>query len=918
MRLWQAPHLGSLATSLIESLARSSGDPIADLLRPKVVVVPNPVARSYVLQAIARSPLGAAFNIQTPSLGGLLAELRRGDDGESRVISHACLRAALLAILLGKPKAVALPDAVEAYLEPPAGVRWHTLRAFQLAERLASLFYSYALESPELIDSWSRGLGGAEFPDTIATETWQRALWQELFGKGGLLAKGWVWPLAATGEVVDSKATLPERIHVFGYTSISAGEGALLARLARRTEVELYLPMPAGAPPASPTDVLDELVGEWSAVHRGTLRQLGLTPAAPPAPAPGASVLACLQSALLSSDPPAARVAPDTTFRILASHGIRRECEAIADEIWRAMVEDEAAGTAPPLRFSDVAVLVASRHEAKAYAAELKAACAENHGISLNLGGILDAEEATPTEAALALLDLPGSGFTRSAMLAFLGHPAVCRRFDVTPELWSRACSEAGIFQGADRADGRNGYLDADLHNWDQGLKRLALGELMGDPAQGEEFVVTLGSDDYLPASKAGGRHGSIAMLLIPARTLIADIRRLESLEASLADWGAALATLVDAFIDGRGANAAEHRAVTAALRALGDEDPTAGALQVDVAVACAAARAALAGSRGFRGHLLAHGVHVGPLATGASLPFRVVIVCGLADAAFPARQAASELDVRPARLAAVSRRQRDLAAFVEQVAAARDRLVLSYVGWDEATGAAMPPAAPIRQLQELLECRVLAPKTDPSALVVEHPLHRFAAAYEMAGELSAADVAASRLVSFSPEACREAAAHKGAPPPPPGAAVSTPVAATTAVPPLTLGVTALRDFMEEPLQAWAKHILGIRELSQTSMGDDADDEPLGLDLKGEMITLRNVFEDAIIHMKPSARRPTPDELRAQLRPVLARREATGSGPAGPFRLFLEDELMETLEAWSRCFEATELARRAPFGRVRF
>ena len=107
-----------------------------------------------------------------------------------------------------------------------------------------------------------------------------------------------------------------------------------------------------------------------------------------------------------------------------------------------------------------------------------------------------------------------------------LTHPALIGRFpDASPADWLRLAEELGIVHGADRQDHQGTYIERDVLNWDQGIRRLVLGALMESGPAGDETPVTLDGQQYLPLGRTSDEQpGALAFALL-ARSLLADAR---------------------------------------------------------------------------------------------------------------------------------------------------------------------------------------------------------------------------------------------------------------------------------------------------------------------------------------------------------------------------------------------------------
>ena len=422
----------------------------------------------------------------------------------------------------------------------------------------------------------------------------------------------------------------------------------------------------------------------------------------------------------------AARPPCDDSLRVLEHASLRRECEAVASAIWTLLSEDET------LRFDDVAVLVPP-----ATPPPTRRTCprpSARRTTSRTASPACPPVEPSPVAEAIALLlALPLGRFTRGELLRLAVHPVVAGGLaGADPERWLAWSEALGILHGADRADHAGTYIDRDILNWDQGLRRLALGVLMTGETSGEASPFVIAEEAYLPHEVGGSDVHDAASFGVLIQSLIADARFAQAQRMTPRDWASFLRALVETYVVP--ASDAETDELSRALRRLGFlADVDLGARPVGYRVACELARARLATAASPGG---GEGVVVSTIAAARPLPFRVVIACGMGEGHFPSPDVDDPLDLRWAarQPGDVTARDRDKFAFLELLLGARDRLVLSYVSRDPLTGDELAPASVVQDLVHALAGRTTG---DVAALRRRHPLRRWDPAYfpELFGE---------------------------------------------------------------------------------------------------------------------------------------------------------------------------------------
>lgn len=455
----------------------------------------------------------------------------------------------------------------------------------------------------------------------------------------------------------------------------------------------------------------------------------------PPPPHGAASPLPLFATAVADDDDPQALTAdarrdtPDGSIALIAAPSIQREVEIIASHIWQMVHEDAERGGYPPLRFNDIAVLVPAAMR-EAYLTRIQAVFNEAWELPHNVIDLGAGAVSRFAEAVGLLLDLPFGEFTREELLVLVTHPNLVEHLDgIDTDEWIAWCDELGIVHGADHSDHAETYIDEDLFNWDQGLKRLALGAFMAESpiaSPDAPLVVQVGAERYAPRPVPLDRLKSAATLAHLVRDLIGDARFARRARLPLAEWARFFITQVVHYLrpaaDG---DAFLVEQCTAAFEAIASLDLDGRAVGYRTAHALARKRLAELDAR--RGQYLADGVVVSSLAPMRAMPFRAVFVAGLGEGAFPAPDPRSPLDLRGAsrRPGDVSPRERDLYLFLETVISTRDRLFLSYVARDEQTGEPLAPSAVIDELRGLLGRCYLTPQA-VAALTEVHPLRRF------------------------------------------------------------------------------------------------------------------------------------------------------------------------------------------------
>lgn len=630
----------------------------------------------------------------------------------------------------------------------------------------------------------------------------------------------------------------------------------------------------------------------------------------------GASLLHQVQEDILVRAPqrqPAPKgegAADDGSIRFLACPGIRREAEIIANQVW-SLVRASA-----DLRFHEIAVAVPDRLWPD-YQPHLETAFSELHQLPVNMVSRRFASESRIAQAIAMLLRLPLGNFGRYEMLHLLSHPALGGgRAEADTGKWAEWCDALGVFFGADSDDLKDTYLPPDLFHWDQALTRLALGSFMADERSAEARLFHCGSAQYLPLELAQDEIAGAARMLRLARGLIADAAAIRAQALTLGEWARALTTIVSTYITC--ADAIDERVrdwCVAAIESIAVSSIRTEPVLYQTAYELASARIAEAES--VRGRFAETGVAIGPLSALRSLPFRAIFLAGLNEAQFPERPRQDPLDLRLAQRRAgdVTPTSRDRYQFLETLLAARERIFLCYVARDAQTGETREPSTVVRELQFILRGYLDADTL--KKLTIEHPVSRYSFRYfpDIAPEK-----VSDPLESFDPNARRgaEMAAlraalqeHCGAitvpgrearllervsdetraklkPVLPIIEAPRAPAAKTGASKEIWLPLSALRKFLECPIQGAALYALGMSDDEDGALQEDLD-EPLAQSRIDRAILLREAFQKS-----RGSQLSVPVEYTHAFRIAQAR----GRAPAGLFADATQRADLARLNEW--------------------
>jgi exodeoxyribonuclease V gamma subunit len=947
---------------LLDALAESVAATQPTLYDPVTLLVPNRFVESHVKQGLARRR-GIAAHVQTRFLRGFLGEVAAASAPGVRIVDRDVIEGEMLALFHdGARLQPADLAAVRGYLRSDDADRDALdRRRAQLAAKMAELFDEYAYSRPDMLAAWRKGGLVAGWDEPL--QTWQRALWLALFGRGGTFTRAASATLPDFFARTDPGALrVPGPVHVFGISFVARLYRSIFASLARAAPLHIYTlnpcrelwedlqparrgggkPRAAAARPSrqlalslgdAPTVTAateeNPLLALWGRPGRDSIRLYNELSecdfhARFEDPAGGASpptLLAALQREVLDRAPRSREPTPDDddSLVIFAAPDPRRELEAVAGEIWSLVRRDDT------LRFDDFAVVVPSA-SAAIYLPLAREVFAAASGLPHTVLDLPSPAEGHVIEAVDLLLALPAGPLGRRDLLSLAMHPTVARRFpDVDPELFLALCEQLGIVRGADASDLGDSYADEDRVSWDQGLRRLALGAFLSGPRSGEQRPFAgVGRDVVVAAELSASAEPAARSLGILARELIAFAR---TARATIAPIPAFMALL--------------RRTLAATIRPDGDEEQAAlrdcfgvleqvaemapPDLEVGFAVAAELVKTRIRAARPRR--RAPEGVTVATLAPLRALTFRTVFVVGLDERVFPSSQGFGALDLRAAapQPGDVTPREQDEYLFLETLLSTRERLRLSYVGRDAVTGERKDPASTVLALCDVLAStpggealvRAMTRKSPPLArheddevCAVMPAAARERRAVAMGRSLRrAANViqlpdTGTLAPALAPEAWQAIRAPLGH--------LAPALRSDGRRRPITaLTLTSLRRFLECPLQG------SVRVLLPMSDEDEADDEAeaalrerenLGDARMQTLPLLRELFARAI-----DAGASDDVALAERYDAAIARLRLAGTLPPGLFGAVLRERHLVTLQSWREGLRG-ELDRRLPTG----
>ncbi|MCC6397690.1 MAG: exodeoxyribonuclease V subunit gamma [Bacteroidetes bacterium] len=659
--------------------------------------------------------------------------------------------------------------------------RGDSLRRYDLAVRLAGLFNRYLVYRMDWLEHWEAGSTKNLGPD----EAWQADLWRRITSSNSAPHRARLFRTYL--QMVEKGIPgLPERVSVFGISSLSPAYVDILRALGTRTSVLVYVLNPCRE---KWDDIADERLRvrtdlEYSAelmhvdVPHALLGSLGKqgrdfirfvveaegegSGATSFFEDPGKNTLLhALQSGILHLSEESVQAREnDDSIEIHSCHTRMREVEVLRDRFLAMLDQDRT------LLPSDILVLAP---DINAYAPYIEAVFPRRvHGeqstrpaqplLPFDITDRVSGQIDIVVDAWIRLLDLPSSRFDADLVLDLLRIDPLREAFGIGVgelDTLGQWVEESGIRWGLDGEQKAEwGLPRSDQFTWSWGLDRMVLGAGMPRALAGDAPPIFHG---LLPFDSIEGQQVDLLDRLTgfvgTLREWLEDLRR----QRPMIEWERVLSGWLDRFIPPAKEyleNREEIRDVIADAVAASEEGG------YDQSVESGIIRSlftALQSETAPWMRFLGGGITFCSMKPMRPLPFRVVAMLGMADGEFPRNVKPPSFDLMQTyyRHGDRSARLDDRYLFLELLLSARDRLSISYIGEDVKTGKVRPMSPVVAELLEFLAgVGFHRPGTDPretvdaamSALHISHPLQAFSPRYF--------DGQNPRLFSYSREAC--------------------------------------------------------------------------------------------------------------------------------------------------------------------
>jgi exodeoxyribonuclease V gamma subunit len=652
------------------------------------------------------------------------------------------------------------------------------MRLFSLANQVGDIFDQYMLYRPDWLDDWEKGK--RLFLDQEA-EVWQSYLWRKLLSENdidGVVSRADYFRRLAEKIEQSTEADkhrLPHRVFLFGMSILPKQYLDIFSRLGGLIDVTMYLQVPsvyyfgdlqsdrqilwrerkqlrAGLDASRHDRGGHRLLANLGEMGRDFMDLLLQTNAevnelydlyaiTESAGEPASLLKAVQRDIVLCNDPPAEPVLcqEDTwSIRLASCYGPLREVEVLHDLLLDCFSED------PTLSPSDVLVVTPDVAEYGPLVQMVFSDAKQRCGVSIPFT-IADQS---------ALTENPVARFTEEVLTAATGRfevSVILPLFESACELskqplsaqererLGRWCHESGIRWGFDASFRRNLQLPEDeKFTWRYGIDRLIAGYAMDDEAKL--------SNGILPVVEIEGEGAELLGRLASFVDSLAELALLTPTSRTMNEWANVVAPLIRMLLAAGETmteeDSSEADAVGQAFGRLRERTVISAtqALSVPFSVFMQQVVAELSQTSS-GGKFLSGAVTVAGMVPMRSIPFRVVAMIGMNRGKFPRHNVRPLFDLMSHSARRIGDRDSlggDRYIFLEMLLAAKEKLIITWSGFDSFDGSVIPPSSLVDQFSAHLnrEYRLEgSEKKAGEAVQVNYPLHPFSSRYRFAKE---------------------------------------------------------------------------------------------------------------------------------------------------------------------------------------
>ena len=739
--------------NLMQGLLHVLETPLSDPMQPEWVGVQSRGMKQWVSTEMARR-IGVCANVNFMSPRQIINwALGRERDFQGELNTEILTWALADALHLDwlPPGQSAAFEPVSHYLTRDPGGQ----KQVMLARKLARVMDDYQIFRPQMLLGWEAGDEPAHPGDPV--EAWQAPLWQHLASElpqsrlhermAAFLTR------AAQGEF---PTDIPERICLFGISTLPPAFIEVLSKLAEATQVYQFLLTPSDqffSYIRSPQEAarLEQHAPEVEETHVETGNPLlaslgrsvrefqdGLEETAyqdvdifeDPLDQGEETLLRILQSDIMNlihrrpggDELPVPVFSQDDSLTLHICHSPMREAQVVKDLILNAFE------TIPDLSPHEVIVMMP---DIESYTPFIEAVFSSEFPLPYAVSDRRKKLESQTLEAFVKILDLVGSRLELTPVLDLLLAPAIGGRFRITPmetESLETIARETGILWGRD-PEHREDLTQVSFseNTWEFGFQRLLTG--LAVPEDREELMAGV-----LPADRFEGIEAELLGRFAHFAHTLFDMLSLMDGERTPAQWADDLGTLVRSLMGGEDAPESDMVFLLQTVAEMARDAQAAGFERTISFEAMKQILESKLDQRIAQGAFLSGGITFCNLMPMRSIPFKLVCLMGMDEASFPRRVVESGFDLmtKYARRGDKKGRDEDRYLFLESLLSARERMIITYTGLSIRDNSEIPCSGVVSELMDAVAQSFEF--EEDQGWIFEHGLHPFLPRYFSGG----------------------------------------------------------------------------------------------------------------------------------------------------------------------------------------
>ncbi len=616
-----------------------------------------------------------------------------------------------------------------------------SMRSWKLASKIANVFDQYLIYRPQMILDWEQR---KLYTKSVEAEKWQSELWRRLVShwkenyEGKHLHRAELqqrlWQGMEEGHL--SADDIPDRITVFGVSSVSPAFIKTMTKLSKLTEVHFYhLSVdPRIIETGQFKNPLLQSMGQEGAKFMSLfsdytnvdIKSVGESNTSKQ------SLFKSVQSDLRDDDslsghkltvPPA-----DQSIQVHNCHSPMREVEVLYDQLLAILDEN------PELDPDEILIMTPDIETYEPFIEAVFATPDEGQPeIPYSIADRAVGGKQPATDTFLKIVELSVSRFKVTDVLDLLDSTPIREAFNFTEDELNRLEQWVGDNQirwGIDGKDKKDlGLPESDHFTWRAGLQRILLGYAMR--TSDDQLYDDIYAYHEVETSDDANLAGKMSFFL----NKLFSISNRTDIPRKPEEWSDLLHDITNSFLPDNRDYFWELNKIREEVNKLTENAALAG---YDHEVPFSVVRRWLGEQlqqQSTGGGRIGRGVTFSSLMPVRSIPFDVIGMIGMNEGAFPRSKIPIEFDLMhlDTQIGDPVQSEQDRYLFLENLFSARKYIYFSYVGQSNRQDTEFPSSVVLREFVEYLEMHY---GLNPDDIIKKHPLQAFSPDYYSDGDL--------------------------------------------------------------------------------------------------------------------------------------------------------------------------------------